>query len=364
MRPFTASMINSLHGKTGTFCRVFIVNMKSGEVLRFSELSESIKIHNQWYLPAKGLEISNVAFTINSAVSRMSIEVVADADGTTLNLDKLRMGVYNNALFRMYVIDFENPELLDLDEGTENILFAGNFGEISWTDQHRASIEVTGMLSQATGITLERYSPACRTDFGDRRCRVPVYGTDPEAGREYLYGDMIRQKNGDTGTPADYPPFVWMCTNPGVSSSTIPTFPAGPADTVVNWGTCEFTCKANPYLRYGQVGHFTQAPEADRLWIEIVGGNPTDDDHWLNGTIIFYTGELAGKSWEIRKSTTNVIHTFLPFFIKPAEDDWFEIMPGCDHSPGPAGCGRYDNILNYRGEPFMVRNITNLEPQP
>lgn len=78
-------------------------------------------------------------------------------------------------------------------------------------------------------------------------------------------------------------------------------------------------------------------------------------EFWTLGVLHWLTGNNAGIAMEVRKSTMGdlSIETFLPSPFPVQVGDTGEVWPGCDKSTTMCH-DRYDNILNYRGEPFIA----------
>jgi hypothetical protein len=75
---------------------------------------------------------------------------------------------------------------------------------------------------------------------------------------------------------------------------------------------------------------------------------------WFNyGLITFTSGVLSGLSYEIKSWDGSYIVLYLPMAQKPSGGDTFTIQPGCDHTIGPSGCQKFNNVVNFRGEPNM-----------
>jgi uncharacterized phage protein (TIGR02218 family) len=77
---------------------------------------------------------------------------------------------------------------------------------------------------------------------------------------------------------------------------------------------------------------------------------------WFNdGIITFTSGNNSSNSFEIKTSVlatgtyTFVMQEAFPFPLQPG--DTFTIEPGCDKTRGAGGCGKFSNIVNFRGEP-------------
>ena len=90
----------------------------------------------------------------------------------------------------------------------------------------------------------------------------------------------------------------------------------------------------------------TVVPVAD-----LIGAAGWFDDGFLK----FTSGVLDGKAYEIKTWDGTTLTLFLPMPEPPSHGDTFEIEPGCNHLVGPGGdCqNKFNNIVNFRGEPFI-----------
>ena len=83
-----------------------------------------------------------------------------------------------------------------------------------------------------------------------------------------------------------------------------------------------------------------------------VEGKP--NDWFTGGVIIFTSGQNGGRAIEVRGSdlaTGDLVLSFPPPF-PVGTGDAFEIYPGCDKRLSTC-IERFDNVLNFRGDPFV-----------
>lgn len=343
MRSFVASIQSTLTGRVIPLKRLVDIEREDGTLIRFSELERDVTVDGHVYVPGEGIALASLPTELNGTSSRMDMELIA-VDGGTIDFDDLRDGVYDSAAVTVRVFNWQQVSL------ESSIIFKGNFGSIQMTDQNVATVEIVGILAQAQALVTEQYSPVCRADLGDRRCKVPIVGFDPEPSRYYYHGEFLRRKIGGAGTPLDYEDArLWMCTQQGTSGSTAPTFPGGGLGTVMTWGAAQFTKMDSPWTKPAQVA---SASGATVVLTNLTESRKSNPNWFKNGMIIFRTGKLKDKGYEIRGSTNNTIKLFIPLEASPSAGDWVEIFPGCDHSMGPEGNGKFDNIENYRAEPW------------
>ena len=79
---------------------------------------------------------------------------------------------------------------------------------------------------------------------------------------------------------------------------------------------------------------------------------------FANGQVIFRSGLLLNESYEIQSNDGPYLSLFTPLEFPPEVGDVVDVICGCDHSPFVMGCGRYKNILNYRGEPWCPGGVS------
>ncbi|HAX90657.1 MAG TPA: hypothetical protein DCY07_00410 [Rhodospirillaceae bacterium] len=76
------------------------------------------------------------------------------------------------------------------------------------------------------------------------------------------------------------------------------------------------------------------------------------DDYWSGGLITWTSGENVGRKMEIRSFVASVFELFLPMPSDIAVGDGYAVQPGCDKSFSMC-CSRFDNAVNFRGEPHV-----------
>jgi hypothetical protein len=91
--------------------------------------------------------------------------------------DEVRAGLFDGAEIRVSFIDWEDP-----DGHAEMRLRRNTLGETRLTPQGYFHAELRGPSQPLAQSTLEVFSPNCRADLGDHRCKFPIQ--PPELGRD------------------------------------------------------------------------------------------------------------------------------------------------------------------------------------
>jgi uncharacterized phage protein (TIGR02218 family) len=167
MRNLPALLEAELNGAAYGICRLLKITRKNGAVLRVAEHQEDMVVEGETYVRARGLIVSSLPFALNASTNTADFEISA-TDGGLIDPDDLRNGLYDSAEVVVSAASHLIPANGKLD------LFRGNFGDIALTDVGLARIRVHGLLSRADQLLVEHYTPMCRTEFGDARCKVDL----------------------------------------------------------------------------------------------------------------------------------------------------------------------------------------------
>jgi uncharacterized phage protein (TIGR02218 family) len=260
-----------LQGATYGICRLITITRKNGAVLRLAESQVDLTIEGYTYVRARGFRVSSLPFKLNAGAGSAEFEISV-VDGGTPDPDDLRNGLYDSAEVVISACSHLIPGNGKID------LFRGDIGDITLTEQGFINVKVLGLLSRTQNLFVEHYTPMCRTEFGDARCKV------------------------------DLAPL----TEPAVVSS-ISNF-----NVVITGDAAAFPA-----------------------------------DYWKLGLIIPTDGPGLGDGFEIRGWTPPTLLTYLPVAGHLDPGNHVNIIPGCNFTRGAQGCNRWNNIVNFRGEPFV-----------
>ncbi len=102
-------------------------------------------------------------------------------------------------------------------------------------------------------------------------------------------------------------------------------------------------------------------PIVSGLSAQLVGTNPTlslATGEYDLGNFKWLTGANKDVAMEVKTwvDSTGTVTLFMPMPFDIAVGDEFEIFPGCNKSTARCGSSLFDNIVNYRGLPFIPGN--------
>jgi hypothetical protein len=273
-------------------------------------------------------------------VDNLDVEGVFDSAAVTE--EELRAGLFDQAEVRIFLVNWADPSMGPLR------LRRGWFGEVVLTEQGVFRTELRGLTQALQQRIGELYSPECRADLGDHRCRVPVW--PPVIAREggYGVGEHVRVATASLPTSADFENRIYRCVVAGMTAAGQPEY-----DTTVGQQTTDGTSVFEALEAWSRSGAVVEV--IDRATFTAVIDEPRAVDGWFAGGVLTWeTGPNAGRSIEVQAWTqaTGQTELFLPMGYAIQPGDLFRIHPGCDKRLDTC-IDRFANVLNFRGEPYI-----------
>jgi len=282
-----------------TLAVLWKVVRQDGTVLGFTTHDQDITYRALGALPETGpftyeaiTGLTNSASESGSDLSVDNVEVTSFLDSSSISEQDIRAAKYDNAVVVQRVVNWA-----DLTQG-DMIQRVGWMGAVKMVNGVAFS-ELRGLTQRLTTAIGSTYGPNCRAE---------------------LFSNAVN----DDGS--------WR----------------------------PWYCNVDESL-YIQDGVLASSPDAMTLvpesgLLEIGSSSPVAaaGAGWFdNGLVTFTSGALKGCSFEIKTWDGTNLAMFLPMSIQPQTGDTFQITPGCDHTAGSGGCLKFNNIVNFRGEPFI-----------
>jgi hypothetical protein len=178
-------------GEVTTLATCWRITRVDGMVFRFTDHDQDLIVEDEIYWASAAYSRTAISNDAGMGVDNLDVEGVFDNEAVT-EAD-LRAGLFDQAEVRIFLVNWADPSMGVLR------LRRGWFGEVVLTEQGVFRTELRGLTQALQQRIGELYSPECRADLGDQRCRVPVW--PPEIARESVYaaGDIVRVRT--TGTP-------------------------------------------------------------------------------------------------------------------------------------------------------------------
>jgi hypothetical protein len=136
--------------------------------------------------------------------------------------DEVRAGLFDGAEIAISFVNWQDP----VGHG-EIRLRRGTLGETRLTLQGYFHAELRGLSQPLAQSTLEVFSPSCRADLGDERCRFPI--EPPELGRDQAVSeDAFHRVATAAGTAsARYEDRIYEVIDAGTTAASQPTYDTG-----------------------------------------------------------------------------------------------------------------------------------------
>ena len=165
MKNITSALHAHLQGEVTTLATCWKLIRRDGLVLGFTDHDSPIVIEGVIYEAETGFTPTAVAASSSLSVDNLDVEGMLDAESIT-ELD-IMAGKYDFAEIEIFQVSYQEPEIGKL------ILRRGWLGEISVSNK-RFVAEVRGMTQKLSQQVGQLYSPACRAELGDTRCKVAL----------------------------------------------------------------------------------------------------------------------------------------------------------------------------------------------
>ena len=146
------------------------VRRSDGVALGFTTHDRPLQIAGMRHESAPGMTPSAIVSSADLEVDTMDVAGALTADAITAS--DLAAGRYDGAAIEIFMVDWQDP-----DAGRE-VLARGHLGSVeAGIDADSGFVASFRGPTAALAITaVESYSPQCRAELGDRRCRVAMAG--------------------------------------------------------------------------------------------------------------------------------------------------------------------------------------------
>ncbi|QQR68382.1 MAG: DUF2163 domain-containing protein [Alphaproteobacteria bacterium] len=163
MKTAGSPLATHIAGETTTLATCWNVTRRDGAIFGFTDFDKDLTVDSLLYQARSGYTRSAIHTIANLAVDNLDIESAIDSE--TLSAADLRAGVWDGAMVEIFLVNWAN-----LANG-KIILKRGTIGDVELKDTvFRA--ELRGLSQALSQQIVELYTPDCRADLGDTRCKV------------------------------------------------------------------------------------------------------------------------------------------------------------------------------------------------
>ena len=167
MKSISSELAAHITGEVTTLATCWRVARRDGVVLGFTTHDRSLSIEDVIYRAASGFSPSAVA--ASNGLNVDNLDVAGALSSSAISEADLREGRFDFAAIEIFQVNWS-----DLSQGKLSLV-SGSLGEVSM-DGARFTAEIRGLAQRLQQPAGEAYSPECRADLGDVRCKVNLAG--------------------------------------------------------------------------------------------------------------------------------------------------------------------------------------------
>ena len=244
----TPAMRAHLDEETTRLAAIWRITRKDGAQFFFTDHDRDIVFGGEIYRADAGFERTAIRSDAGFAVDNLDL-VGVFAEGGIVE-DEVRAGLFDGAEIRISFVNWQDP-----DGHGEIRLRRGTLGETRLTPQGYFHAELRGLSQPLAQSTLEVFSPNCRADLGDARCKFPI--EPPELGRDQAVsaGAFYRVPTTAGTGSARYEDRIYEVIEAGTTAASQPAY-----DTTIGAATTDGTAVLKAYDSFTRVALSRRSP--------------------------------------------------------------------------------------------------------
>lgn len=194
MKNLSSGLASHIAGECTTLATCWKLTRKDTTVLGFTDHDKDIIYESVTYKAATGFNPSSLTSNANLAVDVQDVEGMLSAGSITE--EDIFAGKYDSAEVEVFMLNYENTSQGKLK------FKKGWLGEVVLHQQQFVA-ELRGLTQKMTQTIGQIYSPSCRAQLGDTRCKVNLAshqfsgGVSSVSGRTRFFVSSITNASGD-----------------------------------------------------------------------------------------------------------------------------------------------------------------------
>ncbi len=183
MKTLSPALLAHIRSGVTTLCTCLEIIRRDGKSFRFTDHDQPVTYANATYTPYAAFARTSVSTSLDLEVDSMEIHGILN--DRYVARDDVAAGLFDYADVRFFAINYEAP-----GDGIV-LLRSGKIGEIQTSEDGTFTAELRG-LTQALAFRIgESYSPECRADLGDRRCKLALAPPRWTSSTSYQVGQTV-----------------------------------------------------------------------------------------------------------------------------------------------------------------------------
>ena len=353
MKTIPIALLNAYRSGSSSLAMCWKLSLTNGSIYGFTESDAPLTVDGLTYLAASGFSPS--AFENQTKLAVDNADAIGILDNDVITETDLVAGVWDYADVEVFRVDRNNIA------AGKDIIAKGKLGQVS-LQRTTFRAELRGMSNAYSQAVSKTYQPGCRAIFGDAQCGVDlgpltVTGTlDSVSESGLVLFDSARTESGPVGSKtitgiSKAANAVITSASHGIAAGSIvyiagvvgPTKINGNYYQVLSVATNSFTINFNSLNEPNYVS----------------GGKASlrgDGGFFAYGKITMTSGASNGLSMEVKAYDVGTITLQLEFPLGVAAGDTYTMHAGCGKRWIEDCFTRYNNVINFRGEPFVPGN--------
>lgn len=352
MKTISAGMTTHLALNDTTLAIFCKVRRKDGQIFGFSEFNEDVDFD-------LGDGDGTITYRASQAFTRSAIKQRGDQgidnlnifghlESTAITVEDLRAGVWDEAVYHIFMLNHQNLALGDIPLGR------GNFGKVT-TQDNEYSTELLSIMNRFNQDLLEVYSPACHVDLGSTGNYMGIGGCnvkiDPPTWSSGSTVGIRQLRDAATGTVVQPTTFIdryFYAASTGVTSTSEPTWSTAIGSTTTE-GTISWIAFKATTLQV------SVATVVDNATFTITYSGDAASSDYAQGLVEWTStaDENFGRKMEILSftSTSNTVELWAPMASDVSTGATLKMKQGCNKTL--ERCKQFDNVENFQGFPHI-----------
>lgn len=364
MKTISPALLAHLQGDVRTIATLFTITRKDSQVFCFTDLDVNIVFNGLTYESAGGYTHSSI--DAGSTLSTGNLEINAIFDSSSITQESLESGVWDFAAVTIQLVNYK-----DLTMGAVQ-LNGGYLGAVTILNG-RYTVELRGLGQVMQQDAGDMYSPTCRATFGDSKCTLDLTpftfsGSIQSLINATSWNDSTLTQVGPTVPFIDSRGSLIPTRTPFTIKVVPPTGGAYVSDDGVKTNSGASMTKVGGAPNSGEYASASDGTYTFNSADSVNIGNVFIDyeysiGYFAYGFVKWLTGNNAGSVAEVKSFSPGVVTLAMQNANPMQVGDTYTITAGCDKQPGTCGTGRFNNLIHFRGEPFIPGQDTMLSPK-
>jgi hypothetical protein len=183
MKALTTAFQAHLRQGVTTIATCMEIRRRDGRSFRFTDHDEPVSFSGATFVPYSSFARTSITTGVDLEVDQMEVRGILNSKYVAR--DDVAAGLFDFAEVRVQVVNWQSP-----DDGSAT-LRVGWLGEVTMNEDSTFTAELRGLSQVYTYRIGEAYSPECRADLGDNRCKIATAPKRWRPGSTYRSGEVV-----------------------------------------------------------------------------------------------------------------------------------------------------------------------------